>query len=147
MSDHCLKIIFFSESDDEDENKDTNLLPQASDKFEHSQLASAACSTTSAALFLAAFNTMTTAIATLPVPRLHFRQTPFPTSSSLGHFAQSKNDAEIANEKSRGIPKTMHPALTFRRESWGEQCVVTGDVIGLLTTLQTKGELQHIFEV
>ena len=42
----------------------------------------------------------------------------------------------------------MYPVLTFRRESWGEQrAVVTGDVIGPLTTLQTKGELQHILEV
>ena len=53
----CPELWQWCHSDDEDENKDTNLPLQASDKFEHSQLAAAACSTTSVALLPASFNT------------------------------------------------------------------------------------------
>ena len=52
----CPELWQWCHSDDEDENKDTTLPLQASDKFEHSQLAAAVCSTTSAALLLASFN-------------------------------------------------------------------------------------------
>ena len=68
----CPELWQWCQSNNEDENKDTNLLLQASDKFEHSQLAAAACtcSTTFAALLRVSFNTAATAIAPLPVPRL-----------------------------------------------------------------------------
>ena len=52
----CPELWQWCHSDDEDEYKDTNLPLQASDEFEHSQLAAAACSTTSAALLPAFFN-------------------------------------------------------------------------------------------
>ena len=52
----CPELWQWCQSDNEDENKDTTLPLQASDKFEHSQLAAAVCSTTSAALHPTFFN-------------------------------------------------------------------------------------------
>ena len=105
----CQELWQWCQSDNEDKNKGTNLPLQASDKFEHSQLAAAACtcSTTFTALLRVSFNTAATAIAPLPVPVLHLPANSISTSSSFSHFTQPKNDAKIANERSRGIPKPL----------------------------------------
>ena len=88
------------------------------------KLAAAACSTTYTTLLLASFNAMTTAIATLPVRCLRFLTNPISTTSSLTHLhvahppPKKKNNAEIANERSMGVPKTVNSALTFGSH-WG----------------------------